>query len=745
MARASPIITALNAGEFSKDLEGRVDISRYPASLRRAENFLLTVQGPAQRRGGTRFIAATKGNGKALYVKFEFSAKQSLQLEFGDLYVRFDTQHGFVESSPGVPYEIVSPYAVADLWTDDGTPALYVEQSGDVLYIANLKGTYVPQKLTRFANDNWAFSDYAPNQGPFLDLNTTSTTIYSSGASGSVTLTASAATFVSTDVGRLIRLELQNFNDPAWETGVGYTTGDRVRWDGKTYKAATTGTSGIQPPTHEHDDALDGKTGVKWTYQDAGYGVARITGYTSSTVVTASVITDTFNGLNVMPAGVIGSGNTTKRWRLGAWSATTGYPRVFKFFKQRLFAFTRLGVYGSVSSDFENHSPDFFSQVRQDNAINATLQDANDILWAEATKVMLIGTGGGEFIAGPLTSAAPMGPSNFGIDRQSKLRVRSVPPILSGNSVLFTQASGRKLFSLDYQVASDNFVSQDLAVLSNRITASGIVASAYQAEPHSMIWHVLANGKLIAFTYDKEQEVWGWARHPIGGDGIVESAIVTPSPDGTREELYLIVRRTINGATVRYKEFMERPYESPDDDGTGGDTQASCFYVDAGLTYSGTPITHITGLSHLEGQTVQVLGDGAVLPDCVVSGGAIDIARACSVVNIGLQFTSRLVTMRIEAGSQDGTAQGKIKRIHRLIVRFIDSLGGFVGLKDKKLDSISTRSPSSPMGTPEPIASKDKDVVFPGEYETDGRIEIVQSQPLPMTVAAIMPRMRTYD
>ncbi|MFO1465870.1 MAG: hypothetical protein U1F35_05430 [Steroidobacteraceae bacterium] len=637
MARASPIITSLNAGEFSKDLDGRVDISRYPAALQRAENFLLTVQGPAQRRGGTRYLAATKASGKALYVKFEFSAKQSLQLEFGDLYVRFDTQHGFVEASPGVPYEIVSPYAVADLWNDDGTPALYVEQSGDVLYIANQKGTYAPQTLTRLANNNWVFAEYAPNQGPFQDRNTTTTTIYASAGTGSINLVASAAVFVSTDVGRLVRLELQNFNDPAWETGVAYTSGDRVRWDGKTYKASTSGTSGIQPPTHEHDDALDGKTGVKWTYQDPGYGVARITAYTDSTHVAATVIVDTFNGLNVMPAGVVGSGNPTKRWRLGAWSVTTGYPRVFVFFKQRLFAFTRLGVYGSVPSDFANHSPDFFGQVRQDNAINATLQDANDILWAAATKVMLIGTGGGEFIAGPLTSAEPMGPSNFGIDRQSRLRVKPVPPTLSGNSVLFTQASGRKLFSLDYQVASDNFVSQDLAVLSNRITASGIIATAYQAEPHSMLWLVLANGKLISFTYDKEQEVWGWGRHPIGGDGFVESAIVTPSPDGTREELYLIVRRTINGATVRYKEFMERPYEAPDEDGTGGDDQADCFYVDAGLTYQGVATSHVSNLSHLEGQTVQVLGDGAVLPDCVVSAGAIDIARACSTINIGLQ------------------------------------------------------------------------------------------------------------
>ena len=331
------------------------------------------------------------------------------------------------------------------------------------------------------------------------------------------------------------------------------------------------------------------------------------------------------------------------------------------------------------------------------------------------------------------------------ITRLSKQRVRAVQPIGVGTSLLYVQRAGRKLLSIDYTVETDNYVSTDLAVLSNRITRTGIVDMAYQGEPFGVVWCVLANGKLIGFTYDRQQEVTGWHRHPIGGDGFVEAVAVIPAPDGTREELWAVVRRTINGATTRYVEYLEAPWEGADEDGTGGDDQEDAFYVDSGLTYDGVSTTSITGLDHLEGETVQILADGATQPDQVVSGGAITLDRAASVVQAGLQAPARLVTMRIEAGSGDGTAQGKTKRVHSATVRFVDTLGGRVGQYGGRVDDISRRSPSTPMGEPEPIFSGDRDVDFPGDYDTDCRVEIRQDQPYPMTVAAIMPRLRTYD
>lgn len=745
--KVAPIITALNAGELSPALDGRTDLSKYQAGCKLLENFIPLVQGPAERRAGFRYVKPVKTAGSRVWLlRFEFSATIAYVLEFGDLYVRFYTERGQLLSG-GVPYEIVSPYSLANLTNDDGTCALKVVQSGDVLYIANQKRTIAPQKLTRLATTSWAFSEYQPDQGPFLETNTGTTTIYASGSTGSVTLTASAATFASTDVGRLVRLQVQNLDVKPWETGKSYSTNDLVRYGGKTFKALNTATSGTSPPIHDSGNAYDGIAGVQWAYQDAGYGVARITAFSSSTSVTADVIVDATNGLNQLPANVVGSGNASTRWALGAWSGTTEYPGTVAFFRNRLIWAGRQRLWASVPNDFENMAGDFFGVTRADSAIWTQVQaeDVNDVLWLVGAQRLMIGTGGGEFYLSELTTTDPLGPANYKIERISKQRVRAVQPLAVGTSLLYVQRAGRKLLGIDYTVESDNFVSSDLAVLANRITRGGIVDMAFQSEPWSVVWCVLSNGRLLGFTYDRQQEVTGWHRHPVGGDGFVESVAVVPSPDGSREDLWIVVRRTINGSTVRYVEFLEAPWEGPDEDGTNGDDQADAFYVDSGLTYDGAATTSITGLSHLEGETVQILADGATQPDKTVTGGAITLSRAASVVQVGLQASARLVTMRLEAGSGDGTSQGKTKRVHRAVVRFGDTLGGAVGQYGGTVDDISTRSPSTPMGEPEPIFSGDVDVDFPGDYETDCRIEIRQDQPLPMTVVAIMPRLRTYD
>lgn len=750
--RASPILNTFNAGELSQNIEGRTDLTKYFGGCKLMQGFLPTVQGPAVRRGGTRFVAAVKNSANRTWLlKFEFSATQAYLIEFGDLYVRFYTQHGVLLSG-GVPYEVVSPYALADLTNADGTFALKVEQSGDVLYIANQYRTYAPRKLTRVSSTNWTFSIYQPNQGPFLEQNsasTSATTIYASASTGSITLTASAALFAATDIGRLVRLQLQNLDISTWEVHVAYNANDLVRFDGKTYKALNAATSGTNAPVHEQGTAYDGKStsGVQWQYQDPGYGIARITAFTSTTIVTATVIVDPLNGLQQIPANLVGSGNASNRWSLGAWSATTEYPASVRFFRNRLFWAGKLRFWGSVPNDYENMTGDLFGQVTTDCAmwLQLTAQDVNDILWMQAAQRLVIGTGGGEFTFGENTTTAALGPANYRIDPATKKRVRAVQPITVGNSILYVQRAGRKLQSLDYRIESDSFSSTDLAVLSDRMTRTGIIDVAYQGEPYSILWCALSNGKLAGFTYDKDQDVTGWHRQPVGGNGIVESVAVSPAPDGSRDEVWMIVRRTINGVTKRYVEFMEKPWESADEDGTGGDDPTAPFYVDCGLTYNGVATTAISGLAHLEGQAVQVLVDGSTQPNKVVTGGAITLDRAGSVVHVGLQSSARLVTMRIEGGGGDGTSQGKMKRIHKLIIRFLDTALGKCGLYGGHIDDMAVRTPSTPMGSPEPIRSRDFTVDFPGDYETDCRIEVRQDAPLPMTVAALMPRMKSYD
>jgi hypothetical protein len=814
MTRVAPIGTSFNAGEWAPTLEGRVDLAKYPASCKKLENFIPLVEGPAERRGGTRFVVEVKDSGKRAWLRrFEFSATQAFMIEFGDQYIRFCADHGQLEASPGVPYEIASPYLEADLVNAEGAFSLKIEQNKDVLYIAGY-GIYPPMTLTRVANTNWVLADYAADSGPFLKENTNkSIAMWASAQEGSVTLFANANVFVATDVGRLVRLKTENLDIYPWEADTTVATADLRRYDGRTYKALNGNKTGTSPPIHDEGVARDGDgagIGVYWQFEDPGYGVARITAYTSSTQVTATVLsklpqyvvgsskvitgatvanpvvltsashgfandrtvyvygvggmtqlnnrffsissvaTNTMNlsAVNGSAYSAYTSGgtvvlNATSRWQLGAWSRTTEYPRAVKLWKRRLWWAGKRFLWPTVTDDYSDMSPDVAGLITTDSAFSVPVdgEDVNDILWLMAADKLIVGTPGGEFAVGPITSVDPIGPANVEIVRQSKRRCRGVQPVLVGTQVLYVQRSGRRMLALEYSFEIDKYRSNNMNALAPHVTKSGIVGIAYQAEPVPIIWGHMANGNLAAYTFDVEQDVTGWHRHPIGGNAIIESVETMQSPEGDREDVWIIARRTINGQTRRYIEYITPPFQD-------GDAQSSVFYVDCGLTYSGAPVTSVTGLTHLEGETVQLCVDGASHPDKVVSGGAVTLDRAGSVVHAGLKAPARIVRMRLEAGSQNGTAQGKTKRVHNATIRLLNSLGGKVGMYyegGSKLTEIQYRRPSMAMNQPPALFTGDKEITIDGDYETAGELEVLQDQPFPMTVVALMPRMQTYD
>ena len=745
--KVSPILTSFNAGELGPLLAGRTDLAKYPGSGKLVSNFIPRIQGPLQRRGGTRKVAEVKdSNTRTWAVRFEFSAGQAWVLEFGDMYVRFYSNHSQYLSG-GVPMEVVSPYPASSLVNTDGTFALKFVQSADVIYIAHHSRLYQPRKLTRLADNNWQFSLYQPNLGPFLEMNSVqTTTLETSADTGSITIVASAPVFAATDVGRLVRVEVQDLsNILPWETNKSYTVGDHVRYDGKTYICSFTNTSGTSPPVHERGIAYDGKTGAGWQYQDPGYGIARITAYVSTTDVTATVIVDPLNGVIQMPTAL--QFNPSYRWQLGAWSDTTEWPSTVTFFRNRLVWAGKQRYWLSVPNDFANMIGDFFGQTTADAAIWEEVQaeDVNEIVWLSGGDRLMIGTPGGEFAAGELTTSQALGPANIKCERQSKYRCRAVQPVAIGASLLYAQRAGRKLMSMAYEIQRDRFVSTDKAVLADRMTRGGIVQLAHQGEPGSIVWTVLNTGALLAFAFDAEQQVEGWARMPIGGNGIVESIATIPAPDGTRDELWLIVRRTIGGHTRRFVEYMERPWEGPDNDGAGGDAQADAYYVDAGITATGSGLMTITGLGHLEGQTVKILADGGVHPDRVVDHGAVTLQDAANVVQVGLSAPARYVSNDIEAGGQSGTGQGKAGRIYRLGLRLVDTLGGKAGTYGGPLDDLETRTADDGMGDAPAVYTGDYDLTLSGDWDRQLRLEVRQDDPLPMTIAALMPRAHRND
>jgi len=316
-----------------------------------------------------------------------------------------------------------------------------------------------------------------------------------------------------------------------------------------------------------------------------------------------------------------------------------------------------------------------------------------------------------------------------------------IQPLLIGNSTLFIQRAKRKLRELAFSSESDSYVAPDMTILAEHITEGGIEEMAYQQEPDSVAWLVRADGVLACMTFRREEQVVAWHRHIVGGafgsgNAVVESVATIPG-DIDEDQVWVIVKRTINGATKRYVEYL-----SGFDFGTD---VGNAFFVDSGLTYSGSAATTISGLNHLEGQSVAILADGAAHANKTVSSGAITLDRSVTKAQIGLPFTSKLETLRIDAGSAMGSSQGKNKRIGEVTVRLFRTVGLKIGTSSTELDTVPFRSSSDNMDTALSLFTGDKTAEFNGGYDDDATITIVQDLPLPMTILAIFPTLSVFD
>lgn len=922
MGRANPAIAAFNGGEFAPEMEGRVDVEKYPVGTHIQQNFVATKQGASVFRAGTAFVQPVKNVLQRTWLRhFEFSQTQAFQIEFGGNYCRFYTNHGpeltlatqlsaWSNATAYVPgnqvllggnaylcilantnqsppngtywyalsayinaqysagqawiYEIPSPYASADLTDALGEFALQFEQSGDLLYIAGgYAGNgpsgvgYPPYTLTRLANTppNWQFALYAPMDGPFSPLapivvnqNIALGVISASAGFGVGTLvdvtSYGGAVFAPTDVGRLLRMGVQNFYVQQWQSGKAYTTTSIVSNNGCNYQCVLAGTSGTVAPVNTQGTQSDGV--CLWQYLDCNYGVMQITLVNSPTSVVAQLITPLpanlataaypvtnitsasspvvtatgFAGTTVGPSAfLVGVGGMTQinqnmytitavaagsvtlggifsnswgpytsggtlvvgatlQWQLGAWSNTTEWPRAVAIHKDRLSWLGRLNAWLSVSGAYTSQAPDFFGLVTNDAAINILINatEAANGAWLLSAIILLVGTESGEYgIDAANFSTSPMGPDNVECLRQSKWRCRHIQPELVGTSVLYTQRAGRKVLAMDYNFYLNRYDSTDQSKFSYHITIGGLVAQCYQQEPWSVLWGVRADGALLSYTYNREDNVTGWCRHQLGGNGAVESVSASPAPDGSRDEVWMIVRRIINGATVRTVEYMAKQFEGPRA-GYAGDAQSSAWYLDCAAQLVTTPApgattTTVTGLQYLTGQTVGILADGGVQTQQVVpASGTITLQGAFSIVTVGLPYQGNLVPMRPEGGLDSGTAQGKLKDGTALVIRLVDSGGvqvamlsnqnyttqlyqdplGLTQINPKYLEEVRLNDTQTPLDAPPYIASGDCPVNIPTAQQTeqdqrDFYILVQQNRPLPATIVGLFPSYEVQD
>jgi hypothetical protein len=548
-------------------------------------------------------------------------------------------------------------------------------QSADVMYICH--PNHPVQKLSRTGHTSWTLADVVFTNGPFMDHNIETTTVTAShtNAGQTGTLTLSSTTGVNSNQGWL-------------STDVGRLV-----------------------------HVLDGHV--------------KITGYTSSTVVNIEVISD------------ISSGSATTDFALGSFSSTTGHPSCVTFFEQRLVFAATLSqpqtLFFSKSGDYENMDDNYHGTVADDDAIIYTIasNQVNAIRFMTATRTLIIGTAGGEFaVSGGGTDIA-ITPTNILIKKQSNNGAANVDALAVGNATLFLQRARRKLRELAYNFDVDGYVAPDLTILAEHISEGGFKQLSYQQEPNQIIWGVRNDGQLIGLTYQREQQVVAWHRHIFGGSAVCESVATVPTDD-SEYQTWVINKRTINGATKRYVEYIHQ-YDFDETDDT------SFNFLDSQLAYDGSPATTISGLSHLEGETVSVLADGATHPDKVVSSGSITLDRSASKVKVGLGYTSLLQTMRIDAGSQNGTSQSKTKRIYEITARLYESIGVEIGPDLDNMERIPFRSSTNPMNTGINVFTGDKEIEFRGNYETDGFIFVRQTQPLPLTILSLYPKLQTND
>lgn len=448
----------------------------------------------------------------------------------------------------------------------------------------------------------------------------------------------------------------------------------------------------------------------------------------------SSDLTNEAAGNSVTISGDI---EATTVWALGAFSQLCG-PSAVAIYEQRLvFAATNFQpqtLFFSKGGDFN----DFTAGIDADDGLIYTLgsNQVNVIRYLQPGRNLLVGTAGGEFVV-TKSEDAPLSPTNAVINRQAAYGSADIQPVQVGNVTLFVQRAKRKIRELVFDLNSDSYQAPDLTILAEHITESGVKEIAYQQEPDNVVWMVLENGKLIGMTYRREENVIAFHEHVLGGsDAKVESVAVIPG-DLDEDEVYIAVKRTIDGNVRRHIErFSGFDF---------GDDVEDAFFVDCGLTYSGSAATTISGLDHLEGQTVAILANGATHPNKTVSNGSVTLNYPATKAHIGLPFTSTLQTMRLEAGGTEGTSQGKTKRIHDVTLRLFRTVGVKVGSSETELDSIPFRSSANAMDTATPLFSGDKEVEFRGGFDTDGFVVVQQDQPLPLTVLGIFPRLITFD
>lgn len=726
------------AGDQNKEHALRIIIQRGPVVLRVGS----TV-------GGDEYIAETTLD--TGYHSLAFTPTGNFTIRFQSILKRIVLVDSVAIEAAGV-MEITAPWLTADL------RMIRSDQSGDILFVA-AKG-YLQRKIERRAVRSWSLVWYLSDNGPYLLENKTETTIAASATSGNVTLTASRGIFVSGHIGALFKVKsvgqrvsaaiaAQNtFTSTIQVTGVGENRRFAITITG-TWVATVTVQRSIGDALNFVDvvnyttnqattlaDGLDNQTvfyriGIKTGNYTSGTatctldyplgsitGVARITGFTSSTSVAAEVLTE------------FGSTTGSKYWSEGSWSTINGFPTAVAFYEGRLWWAGKNGIFGSVSDDFYNFNPD---TVGDSGPINRTVGSGpvDDINWILPLQRLIVGAEGAEHSVRATSFDEVLTPSNFNIKEASTQGSNSTIAAKIDSRGVYVQRGGTRLFELAFDGEVGDYRSTEATIIVPEVGEPSIVHVAIQRLPDTRIHCVRSDGVVAVMIYNHVENVNCWVTVTSGGSGVVEDVVVLPGT--TEDAVYYSVKRTINGSTVR---FLER--WALESEARGGTTNK---VADAYITYSGAAVTTISGLDHLEGKQVTVWGNGKDLGTKGVVGGAIDtISEAVTTATIGLSYTAQWKSTKL-AYAQPGESLSLThpKRVVQVGFVLADAYAqslkfgpDFTTLDDLPLYEQDLAIVVSTVDT----AYDEKLIEFPGEWSSDSRVCLQAASPRPVTVLA---------
>lgn len=454
-------------------------------------------------------------------------------------------------------------------------------------------------------------------------------------------------------------------------------------------------------------------------YQD---GIVRATAYISTTSLTVTVIDQ------------IGSTSSTTSWSEGSFSDYRGYPKVARFFQDRL-AFS--ATQSEPQTTWLTVTGDYYSFKRNQTlldtdgiTVNLPSRQLNEINSLVVFKKLIAFTGSSIWSIGPISGTA-LTPTSIDQSVEEYVGAEDIAPAVIGNEALFCEFGSETIRNIGYQLQSDGFTGAETNILAKHLFEGySITKLAYQRKPNSILWCLRSDGVLLSLTYLKEQDVVAWARHDT--DGVIKSICVIPGD--TSDELWAVVNRD-NGY------FIERSI------GRKQHNLSNQVFLDSYKSFSNSTSV-VSGLSHLQGQYVYMLADGQDLSSQVVSAsGTLSMSSNYTDLYVGLQYLSDIETLNIDIPSQTGSIQGNSIKVGNVVFRLINTRGGYIGPNEDTLyeafdyatlNNANLKNKRVALGTTENFSG---DVRKPlgGGYEDGGRIFIRQSKPLPITITEIIP------